>query len=634
MQLVGAHEDIFAAALSADVPLLRRLLQSTQLCPGGRSPLWLAASVGHVDVVRVLLSEEVEVDTADATGNTPLMCAASQGYGAIVTLLLQHGASPLRLRQDGQNAVSLTAFFGRCDSLGAILRFDPSIVGSKDGLGRTALHWASIGGQALTAKYLIGRWGSDAQLCARDAEGNTPLHVCRGPAELVLLLLFGGGATPPVEESRNRAGLSPLDAAVHAGLSAHDAAVAAAGLSRPEDIDPRLFAFVESSALRLPPAQQRPPPWPRQMDARAWVLATVPSSLLLLLCHRPPAAAAAAASLLAVYTGGRLLPVALERLVGRCLPLCPACCHGVARRCQDFLARVPHSTHRFLTDYRHFPVPAALACMGFVHVAFVNTALLLPHVTRYWLPLLFLTLASNATLLGCYYQLLATDPGVSAGADPQHAHLYWSFVEHADSKSPVLDSPFCLRSELLPPVRARFSPLSRTLVKAFDHDCWWLGSAVGDGNHVTFFGLLLAAQLQLLLLLPLTCLQPLPPPLPSTQSSVELLLACVQLVAGSTHNRAVSLTLALTPAPAVALAYLLVSEVWQVACNVTTVERILWARARPRQKMPARGSPEWRSFAPFDRGLLRNLAAFVGGRRAEVMPQFRHQTLASGAAPS
>lgn len=262
---MGSHEDVFAAALSADIPLLRQLLRHSGQTVQGRSPLWLAASTGNADVARVLLGEEVDPDDPDATGNTPLMCAASQGFSSVVTQLLRHGADALRLRQDGSNAVSLAAYFGRCDSLSAMFHFDPSLVQARDALGRTALHWAALGSQTLTAKFMIGRWAGDRLLCVGDSEANTPLHLCRGPSELLLLLLFGGRTVPQLE-AKNQAGLMPLEAALRAGLSQRDLAIAHASLARPERVDGRIFSFVESSMIRVPPAQQRSLPWPRRME--------------------------------------------------------------------------------------------------------------------------------------------------------------------------------------------------------------------------------------------------------------------------------------------------------------------------------------------------------------------------------
>ena len=548
---------IFAAALSADSPLLRRLLVDHASTAHGRlAPLWLAASEGKADVVRVLLAVGVDADAADGSGTTALMCAAVQNYATIVELCLAAGAQPLRVRQDGQTAVSLAAFFGRASSLGALFRFDASLVGSTDALQRTPLHCAVIGGQTLTVKYLLGRWGAHAHLASVDAEGNTPLHLCRGPAELATLLIYGGESKSAVGR-RNAAGLTAAEAALAAGLAPDDAVLGAMDACNADRVDRRIFAFLHSSLLRVAPAQQPPPPWPRRMDCRAIVLVSLPLALVLLLVARPLAAIVVGATLGATIAVSTALPPLIGQGITHLLPHLAACC-----------ARVPIVARGWLVDQPfHFPVPAALAFFSFAFVACVSVLALVPHAvgaTR--VPLALAVGISDATVLYCYIRLVSRDPGLLPGARAEDAKLHWSYLEASSNQhASVLSTPFCERAELLPPVRAKFSPLVGTLVKAYSHDCHWLGTAIGGNNHRTFLVLLIAVEVQLVLLLLLSCAQPsfgLPPL--SFVGLLEYGRQLCQLVCDSARFRAIVIALMLVPYPLVLLALLVCNELWQV----------------------------------------------------------------------
>lgn len=61
----------------------------------------------------------------------------------------------------------------------------------------------------ITIKYLLGAWRAD--VTAADARGDTPLHLCRGPLE-VLTLLCHGSARKPSLSARNAEGQTPVEA--------------------------------------------------------------------------------------------------------------------------------------------------------------------------------------------------------------------------------------------------------------------------------------------------------------------------------------------------------------------------------------------------------------------------------------
>lgn len=59
----------------------------------GSSPLFYAAALGHLDAVKALLEYKAISDLQDKKLRTPVHCAAAKGQVGTLKLLLQHGAS-------------------------------------------------------------------------------------------------------------------------------------------------------------------------------------------------------------------------------------------------------------------------------------------------------------------------------------------------------------------------------------------------------------------------------------------------------------------------------------------------------------------------------------------------------------
>ena len=129
----------------------------------GMTALHHAASLGHSDIVRLLLSKcgaDSEADLAHAQNNefdTPLHLAAMHGHTEVVKILL-HGT----------------------------VSYDIDTAGS---LGHSLLHHACIGGHLKLVNQLITE--HRASVDARDQKNNTPLHVAaiHGREDVVLTLL-------------------------------------------------------------------------------------------------------------------------------------------------------------------------------------------------------------------------------------------------------------------------------------------------------------------------------------------------------------------------------------------------------------------------------------------------------------
>ncbi len=179
----GPREDFFKAIELDNVRLLRPLLDGG-LDPNttderGNTGLLVAVRDGCFEVAGLLLStRQIEVDKANAAGETALMMAALRGHAPWVVRLLDRGASINRS-------------------------------------GWTPLHYAASGPEPKVLALLLER---GAQLEASSANGTTPLMMAAGYGAMDGAdLLLARGADP---RRRNERGLSAIDFARRAGRDA------------------------------------------------------------------------------------------------------------------------------------------------------------------------------------------------------------------------------------------------------------------------------------------------------------------------------------------------------------------------------------------------------------------------------
>jgi len=175
----------------------------------GRTPLMLAAFMGHGEAVVALLARGANVNARDHEGTTPLIFGCSSGDRAICEALLTAGADPRLMSEDRVNPLSiacskesLRGLVPRLLAAGA----DPTVV---DNDQDTALHTAASYNFAELVPMLVA---AGAPLNSQNEDGKTPLMLAAEEgADAALQALLAAGADVGIRTAK---GISALALAV------------------------------------------------------------------------------------------------------------------------------------------------------------------------------------------------------------------------------------------------------------------------------------------------------------------------------------------------------------------------------------------------------------------------------------
>ncbi|KAL3104195.1 hypothetical protein niasHS_002222 [Heterodera schachtii] len=164
----GGHFDLVCRELGAD-----RGLACVE-DDNGWTLLQIAASSGQLEIVRLLMDLEVDVNHCISTGQSALHFACSKNHSAIVQLLIENGAD----------------------------------LNAQDERGTTPLHKAASQGHQRIVNLLLG-CRKNLQIDLPNREGDTALHLaCEDQQMDVALLLARSGASI---EKKNRQNKTPID---------------------------------------------------------------------------------------------------------------------------------------------------------------------------------------------------------------------------------------------------------------------------------------------------------------------------------------------------------------------------------------------------------------------------------------
>jgi uncharacterized protein len=121
----SANEDLLRAAIIGDLGMVNAALGNKAKLEAkdgeGRTPLLVAAKLGHPSVCIVLLDKGALVDAKDNEGWTALMLAAREGHDGIVPILLDKGAGIEAREKAGRTALMVAAENGQTAVMGILL---------------------------------------------------------------------------------------------------------------------------------------------------------------------------------------------------------------------------------------------------------------------------------------------------------------------------------------------------------------------------------------------------------------------------------------------------------------------------------------------------------------------------------
>jgi len=161
----------------------------------GRTPLHLAASNGHLEVVEWLAQQDADLHATDFAGRTAMADAIMEKHDAVSAFLRSKGC---RIGYgDASGWMCRAAAKGDLDQLKRLMKnlVAPDLA---DYESRTALHLAASEGQLECCEYLLSQWADPNPV---DRWGGTPLSdaVRHGHAEIQRLLVSKKGALPSDE---------------------------------------------------------------------------------------------------------------------------------------------------------------------------------------------------------------------------------------------------------------------------------------------------------------------------------------------------------------------------------------------------------------------------------------------------
>ncbi|CAM9208650.1 unnamed protein product [Ascophyllum nodosum] len=180
------YHTIPAAALRKDSAVIDERLLTSQ-----NSPLHLACAIGHLEVVKQLLSKGAPVNSGNSYGNAPIHGALIRGHREIVELLLEKGADARWTNNKDSTLLHFLVYSsmedGDSQAIGRKLIKAGVNVDAKDIDGMTALHVVARGGNATMAAFLLDN-GADRTI--EDPKGNTALRWAQLNTHTAVVLLL------------------------------------------------------------------------------------------------------------------------------------------------------------------------------------------------------------------------------------------------------------------------------------------------------------------------------------------------------------------------------------------------------------------------------------------------------------
>lgn len=126
------------------------------------SPLWIAAGVGRLNVVKLLVESGAEVDAKTKSNSTPLRVACAEGRADVVQYLVKHGADVNAMNIYNNTCLMMASYKGHTGIVEFLLQQGADV----DVMAKcraTALHYAAEIGHADICKLIL-EYGAALQL--------------------------------------------------------------------------------------------------------------------------------------------------------------------------------------------------------------------------------------------------------------------------------------------------------------------------------------------------------------------------------------------------------------------------------------------------------------------------------------
>ncbi|XP_014209663.1 uncharacterized protein LOC106640224 [Copidosoma floridanum] len=171
-------------------------------------PLYVAAAVGQIEIVELLLAKGVEIDVKDTEGFTPLLAAVDKGHKDIVELLLKNGADLHARTNTSATTLHIAATNGDAEMVDLLIKKKAN-VNATDSKKMKPLHLAAQLGYVSITDSLIN---NAAEINARDSSGMTAVQMAAESGyKKVVEILIGNEV---LINTKNKHGCTTLSSAV------------------------------------------------------------------------------------------------------------------------------------------------------------------------------------------------------------------------------------------------------------------------------------------------------------------------------------------------------------------------------------------------------------------------------------
>ena len=183
-------------------------------------PIHLACYQGRIDIVQAMI-EHCGTDIIYSTctrGQTPLHCAARSIHGGqVIRYLVQHGANPKLVNNDGDTALHTAITHSSLESTQELIAVDQSIACISDSAGRNIIHLAVLHKRRAILQYIISFPFAKELARQPDNSKRTPLHYALMDSLGEYVSFLVSAMQPHIANVKDESGLNYLHLAAISG---------------------------------------------------------------------------------------------------------------------------------------------------------------------------------------------------------------------------------------------------------------------------------------------------------------------------------------------------------------------------------------------------------------------------------